>query len=89
LVDYSLEDLKKYLESKFDGFMNWKNYGSYWHIDHITPIDYFNITSTTCEDFKKCWSLSNLQPLEAKENIKKSNKLSWRQGITNKLFYGQ
>jgi hypothetical protein len=61
--------------------MNWDNYGKYeegklkWHIDHIIPHSSFEYTSMNDESFKKCWSLENLRPLEAVENIKKSNKM--------------
>lgn len=72
LVNYNLLDLKNHLESLFLDGMSWDNYGK-WHIDHIIPQDSFNITSSKCIDFKKCWSLSNLQPLWAKDNILKSN----------------
>jgi hypothetical protein len=54
--------------------MTWKNYGK-WHIDHIRPISSFKITGIDCEDFKKCWSLSNLQPLWAFDNLSKGTKL--------------
>lgn len=76
ITNYTLVELKSHLENLFTSQMNWDNYGSYWHIDHIIPISYFNITSLDCEDFKKCWALNNLQPLEAKENIRKSNKIA-------------
>jgi len=75
LVDYSLDDLKKYLERKFLDGMSWSNYGE-WHIDHIIPISAFNYESPSDRDFKRCWSLKNLQPLWAKENISKGAKLS-------------
>ena len=54
--------------------MNWKNYGSYWHIDHIKPKTLFNYSSPEDKEFIKCWSLSNLQPLEKITNIKKGNR---------------
>lgn len=73
LVDYSLGELVAHLESNFDEKMNWSNYGSYWHIDHIKPRSSFNYQRPTDIEFRECWSLSNLQPLEAKENIRKSN----------------
>lgn len=73
LVGYSIQDLILHLEKKFDEKMSWNNYGSYWHIDHIIPRSSFSYSSFNDEDFKRCWSLSNLQPLEAKENIRKSN----------------
>jgi len=72
LVNYSLEELKIHLEKRFKEGMSWENYGK-WHIDHIKPVSSFNITSIYCDDFKECWSLDNLQPLWASENIKKSN----------------
>jgi len=74
LVNYKLEDLKNHLEKHFKSGMSWENYGE-WHIDHIIPISNFIIDSVESEEFKKCWSLNNLQPLWADENIKKSNKM--------------
>ena len=76
LVGYTVEQLKEHLEKHFDENMSWENYGTYWHIDHIKPQTKFNFTSKNDDEFKKCWSLENLQPLEAKENIRKSNKWS-------------
>lgn len=73
LVDFTLEELKEHLESKFQPGMTWDNHGK-WHIDHIRPIASFNITSYKDEDFKKCWCLENLQPLWAKDNLSKGAK---------------
>ena len=74
LVDYSMEELKCHLENQFTEGMSWENYGK-WHIDHILPVSSFNIQDLNDDDFKKCWSLDNLQPMWAEENIKKSNKI--------------
>ena len=74
-LEYSPEQLKEHLEKQFDDNMNWENYGSYWHIDHIIPHSSFSYSSTEDEQFKKCWSLDNLRPLEAIENIRKGDKL--------------
>lgn len=78
LVGYSVEDLMNHLEKQFDENMTWENYGSYWHIDHIIPKCYFKYDTPEDEEFKKCWSLENLQPLEAKQNFIKNNKLQWQ-----------
>jgi len=75
LVDYTLDELRKYLESKFKKDMTWDNYGK-WHIDHLIPISAFNFSLPKHIDFKRCWDLSNLQPLWAKENWSKGSKLS-------------
>lgn len=75
----SIEFLKQYLESKFyinketNEQMNWKNYGlNGWHIDHIKPLSSFNLTNI--DEFLKACHYTNLQPMWAKENIKKGNK---------------
>jgi len=75
LVEYTLQELKTHLENLFKPGMNWENHGLFgWHIDHIKPVSLFKITDYNCDEFKKCWSLSNLQPLWAEENLKKGNK---------------
>ena len=74
LVGYTLEDLTKHLESKFETWMTWDNYGK-WHIDHIKPQSLFKFESAEDPEFKKCWEIDNLQPLEAIANLKKGNRL--------------
>jgi hypothetical protein len=74
LVDYNLDDLINHLGLQFKDGMTWENYGKR-HIDHIIPVSSFVIDSVYSEDFKKCWSLSNLQPLWSHDNLKKGNKI--------------
>jgi hypothetical protein len=73
LVGYTCKELMEHLESKFKPEMNWDNYGTYWHIDHIKPKSWFDYTSTDEQSFKDCWALNNLQPLEAHLNWSKNN----------------
>lgn len=82
-VDYSIDELKQYLENQFDTWMSWSNWGVYnsktwndsdsatwtWQIDHIIPQSKLEYVSMEEENFKKCWSLSNLRPLSAKQNF--------------------
>lgn len=69
-VGYTQIELKNHLESKFTKGMTWENYGKYgWHIDHIIPKSHFNFDSYDHPEFKKCWALSNLQPLWATTEI--------------------
>jgi hypothetical protein len=74
MVGYSAEQLKEHLEKQFKEGMNWENYGE-WHIDHIKPISSFVFETCDDEEFKKCWSLENLQPMWGIENIKKGNRI--------------
>lgn len=72
LVGYDVEELRAHLEVQFQPGMSWDNYGE-WHIDHIKPVSQFTYTTTDDPEFKECWSLDNLQPLWATDNLKKSN----------------
>ena len=74
-LPYTPKELKEHLEAQFDSQMTWENHGSYWHIDHIYPQSLLPFESLNEDNFYKCWSLDNLQPLEASRNIKKSNKV--------------
>lgn len=74
ILKYSPEELIGHLEIQFKDGMTWDNYGE-WHVDHILPISVYNIQEIGDEEFMKCWSLSNLQPMWGKENIRKSNKI--------------
>lgn len=68
IVGYTVEQLKKHLEFQFTPEMNWDNFGFYWEIDHIIPRNLFNYITTNDEQFKICWSLANLRPLEKSLN---------------------
>ena len=82
-LSYSIKELKNYLESKFEPWMNWSNYGSYrlktwndndqstwtWQLDHIIPHSTFKYKSVEDLEFKKCWALENLRPYSSKQNF--------------------
>lgn len=74
LLGVSFEEFKKYLESKFYSNMTWENYGKHWHIDHIIPCDFFDLTNE--EHIKLCFNFRNTQPMLAVENISKNNKIT-------------
>jgi hypothetical protein len=67
---------RKYIEKKFVIGMSWENYGSAWHIDHITPIKYKENDDDiiSIEEIEKRLHYTNTQPLWASENISKGNK---------------
>jgi len=72
LVGCSIEQLRKHLGLKFVEGMSWKNYGK-WHVDHIIPCASFDLSKAS--EQKKCFNYTNLQPLWAKDNLKKSDKI--------------
>ena len=67
----SSEALRIHISSQWTEGMSWDNYGI-WHVDHKLPITNFNISEMGDEEFMRCWSLDNLQPMWGIENIKKS-----------------
>lgn len=88
-LPYTQENLKKHIESGFEWWMNWDNYGPYisktwiddnpttwtWNIDHIIPISLLPHDSMDHPNFIKCWSLNNLRPFSSKANLHKSNRV--------------
>lgn len=72
IVGFTLKQLKIHLENRFTEDMTWKRFvNGEIHIDHKIPLSVFNFTSPDHINFKKCWCLENLQPMWAKENIRK------------------
>jgi len=76
LVQYTVDQLKNHLESNFTDGMSWNNYGTHWEIDHKIPIAVFNFECPDDIDFRLCWSLKNLRPLEKKVNRMKGKKIN-------------
>jgi hypothetical protein len=76
LVGYTLDALKRHLERQFLKGMSWENYGTAWHVDHRVPRASFTFSDANDPEFKACWALTNLQPLWAADNLKKSAKRS-------------
>ncbi len=79
ILPYSSDDLVLHLESLFLNGMTKDNYGYEWHVDHLIPKSSFSYSSTDDPEFHKCWQLSNLQPMWAKDNLSKGDKpmLNW------------
>jgi hypothetical protein len=81
-LPYTINELRKHLEKKFEPWMTWNNYGMYnsaiwddnnqytwtWQVDHIIPQASLSYTSMADDNFKKCWELSNLRPYSGKQN---------------------
>jgi len=70
---YTTEDLVQHIESQFDSNMNWDNHamstlGYRWEMDHIIARSELRYDSIQHPNFKKCWDISNLRPLNALEN---------------------
>ena len=83
-LPYTVQELKINIESKFEPWMTWNNWGKYsvktwddndlstwtWQIDHIIPQSDLIYDSMEHINFQKCWSLDNLRPYSSKQNQK-------------------
>ena len=77
LVGYTIDDLIRRLKKSLPKDYIWQDYmKGKLQIDHIIPKSVFNYTKPEHIDFKRCWALSNLRLLPARENNIKHNKLS-------------
>lgn len=69
----TIDQLKTYLEAKFQPGMTWDNWAKYgWHIDHIKSLCNFDLTDR--EQLRKACHYTNLQPLWWQDNLKKSKR---------------
>jgi hypothetical protein len=72
VLGISLENFKEYLEKQFLPNMSWENHSKNgWHIDHIIPLS----SAKNEEELYKLWHYTNMRPLWAVDNLKKSNKI--------------
>ena len=74
LLGCSVQHVRDHLASQFTEGMTWENQGE-WHVDHIRPCASFNLEDP--EEQKRCFHWTNLQPLWAKDNITKGDRLDW------------
>jgi signal recognition particle GTPase len=70
IVGCTPQELKEHLEKQFVDGMGWENRFE-WHIDHIIPLS----SAKTEEELYTLCHYTNLQPLWAIDNLKKSNNI--------------
>lgn len=75
------EELSLHLEGQFYNCpetgeeMTWDNYGVHgWHLDHVVPLSKFNLSDPF--HFRLANNYQNIQPMWAKSNIVKGNKVT-------------
>jgi hypothetical protein len=74
ILGCTISEFRSYIKIKFTKKMNFENYGE-WHLDHIIPIS----SAQTEEEIVKLNHYTNFQPLWAKDNLNKRNKIIEKQ----------
>jgi len=69
LLGCTAEHARFHIESQFTEGMTWENI----HVDHIQPCASFDLEDPS--EQRKCFHYSNLQPLFASDNLRKSDKI--------------
>jgi hypothetical protein len=68
-----IQTFREWIEYQFEPWMNWDNYGQLWDVDHILPVNRFNLTNL--HEMQVCFNWTNMQPLEKKTNIAKHDNI--------------
>jgi hypothetical protein len=70
ILGCTIEEFKIYIQSNFKKGMSFENRNK-WHLDHIIPIS----TAISYDDVIRLNHYTNFQPLWAKENLSKGDKI--------------
>jgi hypothetical protein len=74
-VPYTNLEAYRHLSSALEkNSFRFEDWGKKWQLDHINPVAHLAFTSPDQKNFKKCWSLDNLQPLTVSENAAKGSR---------------
>jgi hypothetical protein len=79
LLGCSAKEFASHIESLFEPWMNWDNWGkctgklqTTWHIDHIKPLSHFNLSDP--EQQKIAFHYTNCRPLDSLVNVSEGNR---------------
>jgi len=84
LIGCTIPELRIHLAKLFTGGMMWNNYGQ-WHLDHIIPCASFDMDNP--EEQRICFHFSNLQPLWAKDNLRKGARIQTKDEILKSMAF--
>lgn len=74
LIGCTVQEARAHIESLWQPGMNWDNHNTHgWHIDHIMSCAAFDLSDP--EQQKRCFHYTNLQPLWARDNLSKGDRL--------------
>lgn len=65
--------IKEWLSFSFTPEMSWDNYGTFWHIDHVIPLNTFNIVNE--EEQLIAFNWTNLMPYKKEDNLSKHDNI--------------
>ena len=72
IIGCTLPELHAHITRQFIRGMTWENYGSMWHVDHIVPCSYFDLSRH--DEQRRCFHFANLRPLWAEQNCREGDR---------------
>lgn len=66
----SIPEFKERIEARFQNGMTWENRGKTWHLDHVKPFMFFDLTDR--EQFLQVCHYTNYQPLFVEDHRAKT-----------------
>jgi len=66
----SIDEFKLYIENQFDEMMTWDNYGKVWELDHVIPLNQFDLSDRM--EFLEACNWLNIRPMFCIENKSRS-----------------
>ena len=73
----STYDLKEWFEFCFIDNFSFENHGDIWHIDHVIPIEKFDLNNS--KEKELCFNWRNLMPFSSKKNLIKNKNIDQEQ----------
>ncbi len=73
LLGCSKDHLMDWIGFQFENGLNWDNYGTAWHIDHVIPVSFFDVLCLEARQYAFHWT--NTRPLGVRANLTKSSKI--------------
>lgn len=74
-IECSMETFQQWLSYQFEQDMNFENYGTLWHLDHVIPCSLFDFNNELEKYY--CFNWSNYRPLYKNKNLSRQNKLTY------------
>jgi hypothetical protein len=90
MLGCSSNQLREWMEFQFSADINWTNYGTYWHVDHVTPCASFDLTLV--EQQLRCFHWTNLNGENsqyAKTGQDRYARYNVSQGYSRKIYNGK
>lgn len=73
LLGCEIDHYFKWINYTMTDDMNWDNYGTYWNIDHLIPVNNFDLLNS--DEAMKAFNWKNTWAMKCSENFSKKNKV--------------